>query len=78
MSQNGACGAPCADIGLWRTATIDTKHREGAPVRLFGGELRLSYAVFLAPSSFSIFMYYFLDFGKSSVSLRCINVLIHE
>jgi hypothetical protein len=56
MSQNGACGAPCADIGLWRTATIDTKHREGAPVRLFGGELRLSYAVFLAPSSFSIFM----------------------
>ena len=64
MSQNGSCGAPCADIGLWRTATIDTKHREGAPVRLFGGELRLSYAVFLALSSFSIFMYFFLGFWK--------------
>ena len=33
-------GAPCADLGLWRTATIDTKRRKGVPVRLFGGGQR--------------------------------------
>ena len=33
----GTCCAPRAVIGLWRTATIDTAHRNGIPVRLFGG-----------------------------------------
>ena len=34
--QVGGCGAPIADIGQWRTATIDTKRRKVLPVRLFG------------------------------------------
>lgn len=34
--QNEGRRAPQADIGTWRTATIDTKRRNGCPVRLFG------------------------------------------
>ena len=37
MRQVGGCGAPLADIGTCRTATIDTKRRKEFPVRLFGG-----------------------------------------
>ena len=35
-SSRGTCRAPRAVIGLWRTATIDTAHRNGISVRLFG------------------------------------------
>ena len=34
--QNALSCAPRADIGLWRTATIDMAHKRPVPVRLFG------------------------------------------
>ena len=34
--QNAPSGAPRADIGQWRTATIDTTRTRPLPVRLFG------------------------------------------
>ena len=36
--QNTPARAPSADIGLWRTATIDITHKRPVPVRLFGEE----------------------------------------
>ena len=36
----GTCRAPRVVIGPWRTATIDTAHRNGISVRLFGGAPR--------------------------------------
>jgi hypothetical protein len=38
--QNVPPRAPSADIGQWRTATIDIAHTRHIPVRLFGGKDR--------------------------------------
>ena len=42
-------GAPQAEIGPWRTATIGTAHRMAHPVRLFGGASALQISP-LAPA----------------------------
>ena len=38
MVHKGDCGAPGAEIGLWRTAITNSARRTSLLVRLFGGE----------------------------------------